>query len=103
MNAIVLLTVLFSLLISTIACIWIFKLKRNKWLSALTALVLNSVILLIATVIFYNLDVQVFHKQTGGVFSSLGILVFAFFIPVLTLINFYTLEFMRYQRKKISY
>ena len=103
LNTIVLVTLLVSLLVSTITCIWIFKLNSNKWLSVLTALVINTVILLIATVLFYKFDVQAFHKQTDGVFSSLGILVFAFFIPVLTLINFYTLEFLRYQRKKMSY
>lgn len=67
------------------------------------ALVVNAIILLIATALFYKLDVQAFHKQTDGVFSSLGILVFVFFIPVLTLFNIYTLEFIRYQRKKTSY
>ena len=61
-----------------------------------------AIILLIATVFFYKLDVQTFHKQTDGVFSSLGIIVFAFFIPVLTLLNAYTLEFIIYQRKKAS-
>lgn len=103
LNTIVVFTVLVSLLVSTITCIWIFKLKSNKWLSVLTALAVNAVILLIATVLFYKFDVQAFHKQTDGVFSSLGILVFAFFIPVLTLLNFYTLEFIRYQRTKASY
>lgn len=100
MNIIMIFTVLISLLASTITCIWIFKLKSNKWLSVLIALAVNAVILLLATVIFYILDVQAFHKQTDEVFSSLGILVFAFFIPVLTLLNFCTLEFKRYQRNK---
>lgn len=103
MNSIVLFTLLVSLLVSTITCVWVFKLKSNKWFSVLTALVVNAIILLIATVLFYKLDVQAFHKRADGLFSSLGILAFAFFIPVLTLLNFYTLEFIRYQRKKISY
>lgn len=92
-------TVLVSLLASTITCIWIYKLKSDKWVSVLTAMAVNTMILLLATVIFYILDIQAFHKQTDGLFSSLGILVLAFLIPVLTLLNFYTLEFIKYQRK----
>lgn len=100
LNAIVFLTILVSLLVSTMTCMAKFKLESNKWLSVLTALSVNTVILLLATVLFYKLNVVTFHKRTDGVFSSLGIVVFAFFIPVLTLFNFYTLEFIRYKIKK---
>ncbi|GKV70354.1 hypothetical protein NCCP2716_28520 [Sporosarcina sp. NCCP-2716] len=103
MNILVLVTLFVSLLVSTITCIGVFKRKSKKGLSVITVLVINTVILLIATVLFYKFDVQTFHKQKDGVFSSLGISVFVFFIPVLTLINVYTLEFLRYQRKKVYY
>lgn len=44
-----------------------------------------------ATVVFY----KIFNvKEVEGFLSSLGILVFAFFIPVLTIINFYILEYI---------
>ncbi|MBS4179420.1 hypothetical protein [Lederbergia citrea] len=48
-----------------------------------------------ATLVLYKIDVRKFHKETDGLFGSLGILVLIFFIPIITFINFYILEFVR--------
>lgn len=44
---------------------------------------------------YFEFFFQTFHKQTDGFFSSLGILVLVFFIPVITIINYYILELLR--------
>lgn len=61
----------------------------------LVSFCINTLILSVATIVLYKLDVQMFHKQTEGLFGNLGILVLVFFIPILTFINFYILEFVR--------
>lgn len=43
----------------------------------------------------YNLDAQTFHKQIDGILGSLGILVLIFFIPIVTLINYFIVEIVR--------
>lgn len=92
----------FSLLVSTLTSIWLLKMKNKKWLARLVAFFVNTLILSIATVILYKLDVQTFHKQTEGVFGSLGIVVLVFFVPIITFINFYLLEFVRNKSMSIS-
>ncbi|MBS4026662.1 MAG: hypothetical protein KGZ96_13490 [Clostridia bacterium] len=95
MNVVFLIIIFFSLIVSTLTCIWILKIKENKWLGTLVAFIINTSILSIATVLLYKLDVQTFHKQTEGLFGSLGILVLVFFIPILSFINYAILEFVR--------
>ena len=87
----------FSLLVSTLISIWLLKLQNKKWMARLAAFFVNALLLLISTIILYKIDVQTFHKQTEGVFDSLGILVLVFFVPIITFINFYILEFVRYR------
>ncbi|MEK3981534.1 hypothetical protein MKY37_21220 [Psychrobacillus sp. FSL K6-2836] len=76
--------------------------KNKKWHARLVALGVNTLIMSMATMLLYKLNVQTFHKQTEGLFGSLGIGVLMFFIPILTLINFYTLEFIRNRSMNIS-
>jgi hypothetical protein len=87
--------ILFSFLVSNLSGTWVLKRKQNKWLGMCVSFCINTFILSITTIILYKLDAQMFHKQTEGLLESLGILVLVFFIPILTLINFYILEFKR--------
>lgn len=75
--------------------IWLLKMKNKKWQARLVAFSINTLILSIATILLYKLDVQTFHKQTEGLFSSLGIGVLMFFIPIITFLNFWILEFFK--------
>lgn len=95
LNNTFLVIILFSFLVSTLTSIWIVKIKPKKWLGMLVSFCINTLILSAAAIILYKLDSQLFHKQTRGLFESLGILVLVFFIPILTLINFYIIEFVR--------
>lgn len=61
----------------------------------LTAICINTFILVIAAMFLYKFDGQTFHKATGGIFSSLGILVLIFFIPIITYINVFVLKFVK--------
>ena len=102
MNIVFIITFGFSLLVSTLTSIWLLKMKNKKWKARLVAFGVNSLILSIATILLYKLDVQTFHKQTEGLFGSLGIGVLMFFIPIITFINFYILEFVRNRSMSIS-
>lgn len=99
MEIAVYLTLLFSLLVSTLFSIWLFKKKTSKWLGVLIGFCINTILLSIATIIFY----KVFNlKEVNGLFASLGILIFAFFIPIITCINFYILEFVKNNNIKLG-
>lgn len=93
--------ILFSLLISSLICHRIIKTKANKWTRILFAFFVNALILSLASVVLYKLDVQTFHKQTEGLFASLGIGTLVFFIPINTLINIYIMEFFKNKRQRI--
>ena len=95
LNVVFIILLLFSFLFSTLTSIWLLKMKNKKWLARLVAFFVNTLILSIATVILYKLDVQTFHKQTEGLFSSLGIGVLMFFVPIITILNFWILEFVK--------
>lgn len=95
MNIMFFVIIFFSFLVSTLTSILITKIRQNKWLGMLVSFCINTLILSVATIILYKLDLQMFHKQTEGLFGSLGILVLVLFIPILTFINFYILEFVR--------
>lgn len=96
MNRVFLVIIIFSLLVSTITTIRMTK-RGNMWTGMLLALFLNMFILSTATVILYKVDVQTFHKQTVGLFGGLGILLLIFFIPVITLINYYTMRIVSFK------
>lgn len=102
LNILFIIISVFSLLVSTLTSIWIMKRKNQKWKARLVAFGINTLILSIATILLYKLDVQTFHKQTEGLFGGLGILVLMFFIPIITFINFYILEFVRNRSMSIS-
>ena len=93
MNIVFIIILVFSLLASMLTSIWLLKIKNKKWQARLVAFSINTLILSIATILLYKLDVQTFHKQTEGLFSSLGIGVLMFFIPIITFLNFWILEF----------
>lgn len=86
------LTLTFSLIVSTSFSIWTFSQNASKRLGVLIGLLINTLLLSIATIVFH----KIFNvKEVEGLFSSLGILVFAFFIPIITFINFYILELIK--------
>jgi hypothetical protein len=71
------------------------KIKQNKWVGMFVSFCINTLVLSVAAIILYKLDGQMFHKQTRGLFESIGVLVLVIFIPILTFINFYILEFVK--------
>ncbi|WP_182917181.1 hypothetical protein [Bacillus sp. PK3_68] len=87
--------IIISLFASMISSLWWLKRKESKWLGLLVAFIVNSVILSIATIALYKIDVQTFHKQTDGLFGSLGIVVLVLFIPIITFINYWIVEFKK--------
>ncbi|MER2170160.1 MAG: hypothetical protein ABS938_05920 [Psychrobacillus psychrodurans] len=95
MNIVFIIILVFSLLVSTLTSIGLLKMKNKKKLARLIAFFVNTLILSIATILLYKLDVQTFHKQSEGLFSSLGIGVLMFFIPIITFLNFWILEFVK--------
>jgi len=102
LNIVFIIILVFSLLVSTLTSIWLLKMKKKKWMARLAAFFVNTLILSIATIILYKLDIQTFHKQTEGVFGSLGIVVLVCFVPIITFINFYILKFVRNRSMSIS-
>lgn len=95
MNLTILTIIVFSVLTSTLVCITIFKNRGYKWLALGAAFLINIIIMSLSTVILYKVDVQNFHKDASGWFGGLGILVLVFFIPIITCVNFYVLEYFR--------
>lgn len=95
LNIVFIIILVFSLLVSTLTSIGLLKMKNKKKLARLIAFFVNTLILSIATILLYKLDVQTFHKQSEGLFSSLGIGVLMFFIPIITFLNFWILEFVK--------
>lgn len=74
---------------------WLPKVLQNKRLDLLIAFLVNSIILGTAAILLYGLDSQTFHKEANGLFGSMGIVVLLFFIPIITWINYFTLEVVR--------
>jgi len=79
--------ILFSLILSVLVSSWLLKRTERILIGIVAAFFINAVVLSISAIILYEIDVQTYHKQTSGVFGSLGILILAFFIPVNTFIN----------------
>lgn len=102
MHLVIISVLLFSTFVSTFVSIKVIHLKNKKWLARITAIFINTFILSGATVLLYKLDIQTFHKQSEGLFDSLGIVVLLFYLPIVTLINFYILEFVSNKRVKAS-
>ncbi|ANU27061.1 hypothetical protein [Planococcus versutus] len=94
--------ILFSLLVSSLASLWMIKTKANKWTRILAVFFVNALILSIASVHLYKLDVQTFHKQTEGLFDSMGIVTLLFFIPINAFINILVMEFFKNKRDRIA-
>lgn len=94
MNILFSMIIIFTLIAATITSLWVIRKYGNKWLGILVGFCINAVFLVIATVILLKIDIQTFHKETDGLFGSLGILVLIFFIPVNTFINYYIHGFL---------
>lgn len=92
MNIVFFIIIIISLLTSTLTSLLILKKKENKWFGMFVAFSVNTLILCISTIFLYKFEVHTFHKQTVGLFGSLGILVLLFFIPILTFINYFIME-----------
>ena len=82
-------------MVSTLSSIWIVEKNGNKIRGIGIAFLINSIILTIAALFLYKLDVQIYHKQTTGIFDSLGIGVLIIFIPIITYFNYFILELLR--------
>lgn len=95
MSIVSLLIILWSFLLSTIAAFCILTWRNNKSHSRWTALLVNAMILTAAAMILYKYDTLVFHKQTDGIFGSLGITVLLFFIPINSWVTFFLIEVKR--------
>ncbi|MBP1930180.1 hypothetical protein [Ammoniphilus resinae] len=80
-----------SLLFSTVVSVRILKKKHNKWISLLSAIILNTLILIGATWVLYSLNDEA--KIFGFGHSGLYVLLFA--IPIITWINFLILSFIK--------
>ncbi|KGX91516.1 hypothetical protein N783_07580 [Pontibacillus marinus BH030004 = DSM 16465] len=84
-----------SLLISAFTSVLLLKKKNNKQMSMLTAFCLNTLILLVATWILYNINDEA--RTFGFGHSGLYLLIIA--IPIITWINFLILQFVKDNRK----
>ncbi len=62
----------------------------------------NTVILALATYIFYRLDLQTTPKQAEGLFASLGMTVFITFIPILTIIDLWAISLWKTAGKRTA-
>ena len=82
-------------MVSTLSSIWIVEKNGNKIRGIGIAFLINSIILTIAALFLYKLDAQIYHKQTTGIFDSLGIGVLIIFIPIITYFNYFILELLR--------
>lgn len=91
-----------SLAISSSASWMVMKKKKDKRLSRVVALGVNTVLLCVGTFYLHEMDVRYFQKRMDGVFGSLGIAVLLFFIPVLTFCNYIHLEYVG-QKKGIVF
>ncbi|KOF08864.1 hypothetical protein AC739_17755 [Planococcus glaciei] len=94
--------ILFSLLISSLISYVLAKTTANKWTRILAVFCINALILSIASAYLYKMDVQTFHKQTEGLFESLGIGTLLFFIPINTFLNLLIMEFFINKRNHLA-
>ncbi|MBB4825496.1 hypothetical protein HNO89_002730 [Sporosarcina luteola] len=77
---------LLSLILSTFICSFLVNKVNKRWL-IIISLFINAIMLGVSSFVLYKIDVQKYHKNVPGLFDSLGIVVFIFFIPIITLIN----------------
>ena len=87
--------ILFSLVVSVFYCTYA-KNKINDKRLVLYAFFINFILLGGATAILYKINVQAFHKESYGMFDSLGIVTLLFFIPIITWINIVMIRFKKY-------
>ena len=90
--------ILLSFLVSTIISVLIFKKKKHKWITLLSAFILNTLIFVGTTWVLYRLDegAQIF----GFGQSVLYVLIFA--IPIITWVNFVILQFVKTKEKLLN-
>lgn len=90
---------LLSLLASTIASVLVLKKRNNKWLSLISAFCINTLILVVTPWVLYSFDEEVRVFGYGYHFSHFVLIQS---IPIITLINFLILEFVRSRRITIK-
>lgn len=95
MNLIFAFIILFSLITSSLYGTYAKNKIDSKQL-IFHVFFINTILLGGATAILYKIDVQAFHKESYGVFDSLGIVTLLFFIPIITWIN---IIIIRYQKR----
>jgi len=89
-------------LISSLISYVMAKTTANKWTRILAVFCLNALILSLASAYLYKLDILTFHKQTEGLFESLGIGILLFFIPINTFVNILLMEFFINKRIRLA-
>jgi hypothetical protein len=99
MNFVITMIILLCLFVSTLISVFMAKKNNRKWISALTAFCINSVILGASSWILYSLDEveQIFGNGNSGFY------VLIFFIPVITWLNLVIHEFIRNRKSSTRY
>lgn len=87
--------ILTGFFISTLSAVLYDKKTGDKWKSVLLSLVINTVLLGSLSTLLYKTGGRTYLKE-----EELGLLSLLVFIPVITLLNFYTLEIIRDKAKK---
>lgn len=81
-----------SFLVATIVSVWILINTNNKLFSRLSAFLVNTVILVVST---WGLTIT---DEEARVFGNVPF-IFVISIPLITWMNFFILEFIKYRRK----
>ncbi|MBS4195952.1 hypothetical protein [Lederbergia citri] len=82
-----------SLLISSLISIWIFKITTRKWLGNLAGFSINTVIIVVAMWVSYMVD------EEARIFGYSEFYLIIFYIPILSWINFFILEYIEFKLK----
>ncbi|MBM7662989.1 putative membrane protein [Bacillus mesophilus] len=94
MDLVHILIILLSLLSSSILLILTYIKKGNKWIALLVGVVVNMLILSSFTMGIFHFHVE---SRMFGI-AHTGSYILILFIPIISLINFYTLEFLKGRR-----
>jgi hypothetical protein len=86
----IILILIFTLFVSTIFSVITLRKQNRKQVSLLVALCINTLVLVVATMLWYKLDDET--RLFGFGHSALYVLVFS--IPIVTWFNFLILEFV---------
>ena len=87
-----------SLFFSTVVSVITMKKNNKRWFALLTALTINTLVLVVATWVLYSLNDEA--KVFGIGQTNLYELVFS--IPIISCINLFILQFMRSKWRKMK-